>query len=108
MARHVPGAAAGTSTPSRDGRAPRSIPKSTYERFRDYAVRRNLPPNLTPPQAREVCGLGRDRIRAAISSGQLRASDISQQGSTRPHWRIGLEHLAGWYDSISKPVKKAG
>lgn len=51
---------------------------------------------LTPQQVADQYAVSADRVRAWISSGELRAVDVSQRRGGRPRWRITPDALAAF------------
>jgi len=49
---------------------------------------------LTPPQVAEKLGVSADKVRGWISRGELNATDVAAEGSSRPRFRISPEDLA--------------
>lgn len=66
----------------------------------------SLPPYLTVAEVAARLSLSEETITAAIKSGALPASNVSQ-GKLRPRWRVSESDLAQWLESRQAvPVKR--
>ena len=65
------------------------------QKRRDKAVATSSS-GLTPPQAAKRLGVSPDKIRAWIASGELVATNVAANGSSRPRWRIAEQDLVAF------------